>query len=58
MGTLLTTEEVADILKIKAHTVRELIKRGEIKAMKVSNRLLRIDEDDLNAYLQRLKEKS
>lgn len=45
----LTPLEVAEILKITKNTVYELIKRGELKAYKVGNKL-RIDAKDVEEY--------
>ncbi|RDU24254.1 substrate-binding domain-containing protein [Anaerosacchariphilus polymeriproducens] len=51
---VLTPEEVAGILKIAKNTVYELIKRGELTAYKVGNKV-RVDQSDLNYYIQRSK---
>ena len=51
MGQLLTPRQVADILKVKKNTVYEMIKRGEIKGVKVGKQI-RVDADALNAYLE------
>lgn len=48
----LTTQEVADSLKIAKNTVYELIKRGEINSYKVG-RKLRFTVDDLENYIRR-----
>ncbi|HOE57571.1 MAG TPA: helix-turn-helix transcriptional regulator [Bacillota bacterium] len=50
--SVLTPQEVAEILKITKNTVYELIKRGELNAYKVGKKL-RIDTDDLEAYKNR-----
>lgn len=50
MGQFLTPQEVADLLKIKKNTVYEMVKRGEIKGVKVGKQL-RIDADVLQASL-------
>ena len=49
MGSFLTPQEVADLLKVKKNTVYDMIKRGDIKAVKIGKQL-RIDEDVLNRY--------
>lgn len=51
---ILTPEEVAGILKIAKNTVYELIKRGELTAYKVGNKV-RVDQSDLNDYINRCK---
>lgn len=49
-----TPEEVAGILKIAKNTVYEIIKRGELTAYKVGNKV-RVDETDLYDYINRCK---
>lgn len=51
---VLTPEEVAEKLKITKNTVYELIKRGDLIAYKVGNKV-RVDESDLIAYIQSSK---
>lgn len=53
---LLSTQEVAGILKIARNTVYELIKRGELNCSKVGKQM-RVSQDDVNSYLQRTKGK-
>ena len=48
---LLTAREAAELLKVKKATVYEMIKRGEIPAVKIGKQL-RIDQKDLNKLLQ------
>lgn len=47
---LLSSQEVADILKISRNTVYELIKRGELSSSKVGKQV-RISRNEVNAYL-------
>lgn len=49
-----TPEEVAEKLKISKYTVYELIKRGELNAFKVGNKM-RVEEKDLEEFKQRGK---
>ena len=51
MEKLYTPQEIADQLKIKKHTVYDLIKRGELESTKIGKQL-RISEVQLNTYLQ------
>lgn len=44
-----TPDEIATIFKISKHTVYELIKRGELRAFKVGNKM-RIEESEVNRY--------
>lgn len=53
-NTVLTPQEVADILKIAKNTVYELIKRGELNAYRVGNKV-RVDMKDVEAYKNRTK---
>lgn len=52
--TVLTTQEVADMLKIAKNTVYELIKRGELNSYKVGKKV-RIDLKDVLEYKERTK---
>lgn len=47
----LTPEEVAEILKIKKHTVYQLVKRGDLPAFRIG-RKLRINPRDVETYRQ------
>lgn len=51
---VLTTQEVADMLKIAKNTVYELIKRGELNAYKVGKKV-RIDLIDVEEYKNKSK---
>lgn len=45
--TLLTTEEVAERCGVSARTVRRWIDRGELPAVRLSARLVRVEPDDV-----------
>jgi putative molybdopterin biosynthesis protein len=49
IGKIYTPDEVAQIFQISKHTVYELIKRGELKAFKIGNKM-RIDHDELERF--------
>ena len=49
---MLTLTEVAGRLGVSVETVRRLIKRGNLKAVKVGNQL-RVREADLDDYIRR-----
>lgn len=53
-NTPLTPQEVADFLKISKCTVYELIKRKDLNAYKVGNKV-RVDSDDVEAYKNKTK---
>ena len=48
---LLTAQEAAELLKVKKATVYEMVKRGEIPAVKIGKQV-RIDRNDLKKVLQ------
>jgi len=50
----LTTQEVAEILKVGKNTVYDLVKRGEINSYKVG-RKIRFDLSDVEAYIKKSK---
>ncbi|MBA5851670.1 helix-turn-helix transcriptional regulator [Clostridium sp. cel8] len=53
-NTVLTPQEVADMLKISKNTVYELIKRGELNSFKVGKKI-RIDFKDVENYKNKTK---
>jgi excisionase family DNA binding protein len=48
----LSPDQAAKKLGISVWTVRRRIQSGEIKATKLSRKIIRIAEDDLNAYIK------
>jgi excisionase family DNA binding protein len=48
---LLTTEDVAKRLKVKATTVRKLALEGKIPRIKLGGKLNRFLESDIEAYI-------
>jgi putative molybdopterin biosynthesis protein len=53
-NSVLTPQEVADILKIAKNTVYELIKRGDLNGYRVGNKV-RVDAQDVEEYKNRTK---
>lgn len=49
---LLTVREVAQFLKVKERTVRDMINRGELSAVKIG-KAFRIRRSDLEALIQK-----
>lgn len=47
----LTVAEVAQLLKLNPQTVRNVIDRGELPAIRVGSRRVRIQRSDLDAFL-------
>ena len=52
MGRLLTTAQVCEKLSISRRHLQTLRSRGLFRTIRVSERSLRFDEDDLDAYLR------
>ena len=48
----LTVNEVADLLKLNPQTVRNMVDRGELPAVRVGLRRVRIYRRDLEAFLE------
>jgi len=48
---LLTPDEAAEVVKVKAKTIREWLKSGKLKGIK-TGRLWRIKESELRAFLE------
>jgi putative molybdopterin biosynthesis protein len=53
--TALSTQEVADLLKVSKSTIYDLIRRGELRSYKVG-RKVRIAEADVKEYIKQSKE--
>jgi excisionase family DNA binding protein len=54
MNHVYTIAEVATHLKVSTRTVREWLRSGKLKGLK-AGRLWRIREEELRAYLERLR---
>jgi len=54
---LLTSEQIAKKLNISIFTVYRWIKTGKLKAIKLTPRVFRIEEEDLNQFLKKRKTK-
>ncbi len=48
---LLTRAEVAEVLGVSIQTVARLLRRGELKTVRVGERFVRIPAESLEAYL-------
>jgi excisionase family DNA binding protein len=55
-GRLYSVQEVANLLGVHAETVRRLIHSGGLNAVRVG-RVLRVEEDELERYLNRQRVK-
>ena len=52
MNNLLTPKQVADTLGIHLNTVYRLIANGDLTAVRVGPKLLRVNSDQLSAYMK------
>jgi len=51
-GRFLTPQEVADLLRVSSASIRRLLRRGELPAVRVG-RAWRVEESDLQRWLRR-----
>ncbi len=54
-GQLLSVETVAQRLDLGVVTIRRMIKRGELPAVRLGQNTVRIKQDDLEAFLESRK---
>lgn len=52
MGKLLTRQEAAERLTVTVRTLDTMIARGGLRAYRIGPKLVRIDEEDIDAYLK------
>lgn len=50
-----TTAEVSKLLKVDPESVRRYVRRGDLKAVKLGGKFIRIDKADLNTFIESLK---
>ena len=53
--TYYTTEEVADLLKVNAESVRRWVRDNKLKAVKLSHKFIRISQDDLDQFIKTMR---
>ena len=53
MTTYYTPEEVADILKVRKHTVWNWLREGTQKGTKINGKIWRITDKDLEAFINK-----
>ena len=53
MTTYYTPEEVADILKVRKHTVWNGLREGTLKGTKINGKIWRITDKDLEAFINK-----
>ena len=52
---LLTVKQVADILQVHQQTVRDYIRDGKLKCIRLSRKAIRVSHADLNAFIESRK---
>ncbi|OGK37639.1 hypothetical protein A3F03_03780 [Candidatus Roizmanbacteria bacterium RIFCSPHIGHO2_12_FULL_41_11] len=52
-----TTAEVAGLLQVDPETVRRYVRSGQLKAVRLGGKFIRIDKNDLNQFIDQLKSK-
>src|SRR3989344_5908078 len=52
-----TTDEVAKLLQVDPESVRRYVRSGQLKAVRLGGKFIRIDKDDLDKFIERLKSK-
>ena len=50
-----TTDEVANLLKVDPESVRRYVRRGQLKAVKLGGKFIRIEKIDLDNFINSLK---
>lgn len=55
LGNFSTTEEVAKLLKVDPESVRRYVRRGDLRAVKLGGKFIRIDKADLDTFIETLK---
>lgn len=50
-----TTDEVAKLLQVDPETVRRYVRNGSLKAVKLGGKFIRIDNADLDTFIEQLK---
>jgi excisionase family DNA binding protein len=53
---LLTVEGVAELLQLKARTVRKYIREGKIESVKINHRTVRVRQSAVDAFIASLSE--
>lgn len=53
-----TVEEVKDILKVSIETIRRYVRSGQLPAIKLGGKYIRIAKNDLDVFLKGLKIKT
>lgn len=52
-----TTEEVAKLLQVDPESVRRYVRSGQLRAVKLGGKFIRIDRSDLSQFIEQLKTK-
>jgi excisionase family DNA binding protein len=49
---LVSQQDAADYLGVTERTIRNYVSRGQLRAYRIGGRLVRVDQDDLDALLR------
>jgi len=52
-NNMLTVKQVAEKFNVSPMTIYRWIRKGELRAFRLSSKVMRIREDDLNEFLKR-----
>ncbi len=55
---ILSLKQVSEILGVTPRTVQHLIQRGELHGFRVGERTWKVEEEEVQAYIQRQKRKA
>lgn len=50
-----TTDEIAKLLQVDPETVRRYVRKGNLRAVKLGGKFIRIDKADLDIFIEELK---
>ena len=50
-----TTDEVAKLLQVDPETVRRYVRQGNLRAVKLGGKFIRVDKADLDTFIEGLK---
>ena len=50
-----TTDEIAKLLHVDPESVRRYVRKGDLKAVKLGGKFIRIDKIDLEKFIESLK---
>ena len=57
-GKILNLKQVSEILGVTSRSVQNLILRGELHGFRVGERTWKVEEEEVDAYIQRQKQRA